>query len=87
VRHPVTAPHYAQRPHRLTAPALGAVLAQAVVTMAPSDGPLSVRCDAAAKKSRYSHGWQPKRAWAGSYRQVLLRLTVGTTHPANFRLK
>ena len=36
---------------------------------------------------QYSYTWKTEKSWAGSCRQLIVRLVDGTEHTANFKFK
>jgi hypothetical protein len=47
-------------------------------------GSSSLSYDAAT--DRYNYVWKTDKAWAGTCRQLVMKLTDGTEYKANFRL-
>ena len=55
------------------------------VELTVTAGSSSLSYDAA--RDRYTYTWKTERAWAGSCRQLLVRLADGTEHRASFRFR
>ena len=55
------------------------------IELTTTAGSSSLSYDAAT--GRYTYLWKTEKSWAGTCRQLALRLTDGTTHTANFKVR
>ena len=60
----------------------GAVLGRHRATANPGGSSLTY-----SRSGQYNYGWKTEKAWAGTCRQLVVKLIDGTTHLANFRFK
>ena len=60
----------------------GAVLGGSEPTANPGGSSLTY-----SNSGQYNYVWKTEKAWAGTCRQLVVKLIDGTTHPANFRFK
>ena len=53
----------------------------------PTDNPGASSLSYSAGNNQYNYVWKTDKAWAGTCRQLVVKLIDGTSAPANFQFK